>query len=87
MYLLKLRKHADLQNKALISMSSDFQPPPKNLSILASVGGVVTAVMAIAILTNWSKQLSQTSIEKPEKLLHANWYNRRNPSLLLKKLK
>ncbi len=47
-------------------MSSDFQPPPKNLSILASVGGVVTAVIAIAILNGWSKQLSQASIEKPE---------------------
>lgn len=41
-------------------MSSDFQPPPKSLSILASVGGVVTAVIAIAILNFWSKQLSQT---------------------------
>jgi hypothetical protein len=47
-------------------MSSDFQPPPKNLSILASVGGVVTAVIAIAILNVWSKQLSKASIEKPE---------------------
>lgn len=42
-------------------MSSDFQPPPKSLSILASVGGVVTAVIAIAILNFWSKQLSQTA--------------------------
>ena len=47
-------------------MSSDFQPPPKSLSILASVGGVVTAITAIAILNASSKQLSQTSIEKPE---------------------
>ncbi len=48
-------------------MSSDFQPPPKSLSILASIGGVVTAVIAIAILNVWSKQLSKASIEKPEK--------------------
>ncbi|WP_298914387.1 DUF3131 domain-containing protein [uncultured Nostoc sp.] len=41
-------------------MTSDFQPPPKSLSILASVGGVVTAVIAIAILNFWSKQLSRT---------------------------
>ena len=47
-------------------MSSDFQPPPKSMSILASVGGVVTAVIAIAILNVWSKQLSKSSIEKPE---------------------
>ncbi|MBN3959362.1 DUF3131 domain-containing protein [Nostoc sp. NMS8] len=47
-------------------MSSDFQPPPKSLSILASVGGVVTAVIAIAILNGWSKHLSKTSIAKPE---------------------
>ncbi|MEH1774352.1 DUF3131 domain-containing protein [Nostoc sp.] len=47
-------------------MSSDFQPPPKSLSILASVGGVLTAAIAIALLNGWSKQLSQTSIKKPE---------------------
>ncbi|MBN3894040.1 MAG: DUF3131 domain-containing protein [Nostoc sp. NOS(2021)] len=47
-------------------MSSDFQPPPKSLSILASVGGVVTAAIAIAVLNVWSKQLSKTSIKKPE---------------------
>ncbi|WP_189525176.1 DUF3131 domain-containing protein [Nostoc sp. 'Peltigera membranacea cyanobiont' 232] len=47
-------------------MSSDFQPPPKSLSMLATVGGVVTAVIAIAILNVWSKQLSKASIEKPE---------------------
>ncbi|MEH1908391.1 MAG: DUF3131 domain-containing protein [Nostoc sp.] len=47
-------------------MSSDFKPPPKSLSILASVGGVVTAAIVIAILNVWSKQLSQTSIKKPE---------------------
>jgi hypothetical protein len=46
-------------------MSSDFQPPPESLSILVSVGGVVTAIIAIAIFNVWSKQLSQTSIAKP----------------------
>ncbi|MFN6537786.1 MAG: DUF3131 domain-containing protein [Nostoc sp. EkiNYC01] len=47
-------------------MSSDFQPPPKSLSILASVGGVVTAVIAIAGFNFWSGQLSRSSLEKPE---------------------
>lgn len=47
-------------------MSSDFQPPSKSLSILASVGGIVTGLIAIAILNVWSKQISKTSIEKPE---------------------
>jgi Protein of unknown function (DUF3131) len=52
--------------EALIRMSSDFQPPPKSLSILSSVGGVVTAVVAIACFNFWSKQLSQTAIPQPE---------------------
>ncbi|MDF5711811.1 MAG: DUF3131 domain-containing protein [Nostoc sp. S4] len=47
-------------------MSSDFQPPPKSLSILASVGGIVTAAIAIAGFNFWSGQLSQTSQQKPE---------------------
>ncbi|WP_331000992.1 hypothetical protein [Nostoc commune] len=47
-------------------MSSDFQPPSKSLSILAAVGGVVTGLIAIAILNVWSKQVPKTSIEKPE---------------------
>ena len=42
-------------------MNSDFEPPPKSWSILASVGGVVTAVSAIALLNFWSKQLSRTA--------------------------
>lgn len=42
-------------------MSSDFQPPPKGLSILASVGGVVTAIIAIASLNYWSGRLSQNT--------------------------
>ncbi|WP_208099223.1 DUF3131 domain-containing protein [Nostoc sp. 106C] len=41
-------------------MTSDFNPPPKSLSILASVGGVVTAIIAIAGLNYWSKQLYST---------------------------
>ncbi|BBD68391.1 hypothetical protein NIES4072_42960 [Nostoc commune NIES-4072] len=47
-------------------MSSDFQPPSKSLSILASVGGIVTGLIAIAILNVWSKQVPKTSLEKPE---------------------
>ncbi|HYX13988.1 MAG TPA: DUF3131 domain-containing protein, partial [Nostoc sp.] len=47
-------------------MSSDFQPPSKSLSILASVGGVVTGLIAIAILNVWYKQVPKTSLEKPE---------------------
>ncbi len=47
-------------------MSSDFQPPPKSLSILASVGGVLTAMIAIAGFNFWSKQLSPTSVEETQ---------------------
>ncbi|MBD2627993.1 DUF3131 domain-containing protein [Trichormus variabilis] len=48
-------------------MNSDFEPPPKNLSILATVGGVVTAVIAIALLNSLSKHLATTSVvQKPE---------------------
>ncbi|AFY31425.1 DUF3131 domain-containing protein [Calothrix sp. PCC 7507] len=51
-------------------MSSDFQPPPKSLSILSSVGGVVTAAIAISGLNFWSKQLAQNSpIQKPQILI------------------
>ncbi|BAZ14775.1 hypothetical protein NIES4071_66190 [Calothrix sp. NIES-4071] len=46
-------------------MNSDFEPPPKSWSILASVGGVVTAVVTIVLLNSWSKQLSLTSAQKP----------------------
>ncbi len=42
-------------------MNSDFEPPPKSWSVLATVGGVVTAVLVIAGLNLWSKQLSPTS--------------------------
>ncbi len=42
-------------------MKSDFEPPPKRLSILASVGGVVTAVVAIASLEVLSNHLHKTA--------------------------
>jgi hypothetical protein len=42
-------------------MGSDFQPPPKGLSALASVGGVVTAIIAITLLNFWSSRLSQNT--------------------------
>lgn len=42
-------------------MNSDFEPPSKGLSILTSVGGVVTAVVAIAGLQSWSTHLSKTN--------------------------
>ncbi len=42
-------------------MNSDFEPPPKRLSILAVVGGVVTAVLAIAGLEALSNHLHQTA--------------------------
>lgn len=42
-------------------MNFDFEPPPTKLSWLASVGGVVTAVMAIAGLNFWSQQLTKTA--------------------------
>lgn len=48
-------------------MNSDFEPPPKGLSILTVVGGVVTAVVAIAGLEFLSSHLSQTaSIPEPK---------------------
>ncbi len=42
-------------------MNSDFEPPPKSWSVLSTVGGVVTAVTAIALLNSWSKYLSSTA--------------------------
>ncbi|MBD2438402.1 DUF3131 domain-containing protein [Nostoc sp. FACHB-110] len=47
-------------------MSSDFQPPPKGLSVLASVGGVVTAIIAIATLNFWSGRISQSATSTSE---------------------
>ncbi|ABA21193.1 conserved hypothetical protein [Trichormus variabilis ATCC 29413] len=42
-------------------MSSDFQPPPPGLSMLVAVGGVVTAVIAIAGLNSLSSRLAQNT--------------------------
>ena len=48
-------------------MNSDFEPPPKGLSLLTVVGGVVTAVVAIAGLEFLSSHLSKTaSIPEPK---------------------
>src|SRR3712207_3441266 len=48
-------------------MNSDFEPPPKKLSILACVGGVVTAVVAIAALEVLSDRLHKTaSVPQPK---------------------
>ena len=44
-------------------MTSDFEPPPKKLMILAAVGGVVTAAIAIAGLNYWSTSLNR--FQKP----------------------
>ncbi|MEA5580930.1 DUF3131 domain-containing protein [Nodularia harveyana UHCC-0300] len=38
-------------------MSSDFEPPPKGLSILTTVGGIATAAIAILALNSWSANL------------------------------
>lgn len=42
-------------------MNSDFEPPPKRLSILATVGGIVSAVVAIAGLEVLSTHLHKTT--------------------------
>ena len=42
-------------------MNSDFEPPPKGLSILTIVGGVVTAIAAIAGLEVLSNHLHKTA--------------------------
>ncbi|MGB7445067.1 MAG: DUF3131 domain-containing protein [Coleofasciculaceae cyanobacterium] len=41
-------------------MHFNFEPPPRNLSILACVGGVATAMLAIVGLRYWSNHLTQT---------------------------
>ena len=38
-------------------MTSDFDPPPRKWSVLAIVGGVATALLAIAGLEYWSSTL------------------------------
>ncbi|HEY9667220.1 MAG TPA: DUF3131 domain-containing protein, partial [Coleofasciculaceae cyanobacterium] len=48
-------------------MNSDFEPPPKGLSMLTVVGGVVTAVVAIAGLESFSNHLHKTaSLPQPK---------------------
>jgi hypothetical protein len=48
-------------------MTSDFEPPPKSLSILTAVGGVVTAVAAIAGIQYLSANLSKrASVPTPK---------------------
>ncbi|MDP8966845.1 MAG: DUF3131 domain-containing protein [Cyanobacteriota bacterium] len=48
-------------------MTSDFEPPPKSLSILTVVGGVVTAVAAIAGIQYLSANLSKkASVPTPK---------------------
>lgn len=42
-------------------MTEGFEPPPKSLSILATVGGVVTAIVAIAGLQWLSNQLNRNA--------------------------
>ncbi|MBD2041060.1 DUF3131 domain-containing protein [Microcoleus sp. FACHB-672] len=42
-------------------MTETFEPPPKKLSILATVGGVLTAIAAIAGLEYWSNHLSKSN--------------------------
>lgn len=41
-------------------MSSDFDPPPKGLSVLATVGGVLTAIAVIAGLETLSRNLRRS---------------------------
>lgn len=38
-------------------MNSDFEPPPQGWLVLATVGGVVTAIALIAGLEYWSGRL------------------------------
>ena len=48
-------------------MNSDFEPPPKSWSALATVGGILTALVAIAILQSVSNKLQkdQRTEKKP----------------------
>ncbi len=45
-------------------MNFDFEPPPTKFSWLASVGGVVTAVIAISGLNFWSQQLTKIATKQ-----------------------
>jgi hypothetical protein len=42
-------------------MNSDFDPPPKKLLIIVSVGGIVTAFVAIMGLNYWSKIIQENA--------------------------
>jgi Protein of unknown function (DUF3131) len=42
-------------------MNSDFDPPPKKLLIIVSVGGIVTAFVAIMGLNYWSKIIKENA--------------------------
>ena len=48
-------------------MNSDFEPPPKSWSVLAIVGGILTALVAIAVLQSVSNRIqrSQRTEKKP----------------------
>ncbi|HEY9695187.1 MAG TPA: DUF3131 domain-containing protein [Oculatellaceae cyanobacterium] len=48
-------------------MNSDFEPPPKSWSALATVGGILTALVAIAVLQSVSNKLQkdQRTEKKP----------------------
>jgi enterochelin esterase-like enzyme len=42
-------------------MNSDFDPPPQKLSVWVNIGGVITAMIAIALLEFVSRHLHQTA--------------------------
>ncbi|SRR5579883_2261564 len=58
-------------------MNSDFEPPPQSWSILAHVGGVVTAVVAIATFNFLSLYLSQLSATQKPAVLPGQPVDRR----------
>lgn len=43
-------------------MKSDFEPPPKHLLILASLGGLITAFIGIYGLSVWSKNIRESAL-------------------------
>ncbi|MBW4575190.1 MAG: DUF3131 domain-containing protein [Aphanothece sp. CMT-3BRIN-NPC111] len=47
-------------------MNSDFEPPSKLWSTLATVGGIFTALLAIVVLQSWSEQLSKKASAPPQ---------------------
>ena len=48
-------------------MNSDFEPPPKGWSTLATVGGVLTALLAISVLQALSNNTTKTAIVQTPK--------------------